>query len=288
MEAASSAAGPSSPTGATRVNRQELPRATARLVTAPTWQKSVAGAGCAGASASPAGARRLRAERPDHPEGGEVDPDRLKPGASQRLEQGEDHLAPRGDDDDVDLRRRALRGRDPADHPVVDDGLLERHRYLLLGLEAHRGVELGGVVDRRQPQGAHDDPLVGDSEADPAAQPVLREDRAQLRRQHLRVGHLAVVEDLGRQRSDRGGGEPRAAVGADLGCGDAAGLDLEPDQRIVLFPRQLDHPRLTRRLGRYWIGRFAPDLGPSTRIRKSSGSSPASPCRPPRPTEPGR
>ncbi len=52
-------------------------------------------------------------ERADHREGGKVDPDRVEPGAAQRLDEGGDHLAPRRDDDHIDLSRAPLLGRAP-------------------------------------------------------------------------------------------------------------------------------------------------------------------------------
>ena len=66
----------------------------------------------------------------------------------------------------------ALLGGDAADHLVVEHRLVERHRDLLLGLEADRGLELLRVLDRRQPQGADDDALVGDPEAHPLGELV--------------------------------------------------------------------------------------------------------------------
>ena len=115
-------------------------------------------------------------EGADHREGGEVDADRLQAGPSQRLDEGGDHLAAGGDGDHVDLRRRALLGGNAADHLVLQHRLLERHRDLLLGLEANRGLHLGGVLDRRQAQGADDDVLVADPEPHSLGELVLGEE----------------------------------------------------------------------------------------------------------------
>ena len=88
-------------------------------------------------------------EGPDHAEGREVNPDRLEAGAADGLDQGGDHVAPGGDDDDVDLRRRiGLRGR-AAHDLVLENRLVDRHRNLLLRLEADRGLHLLRILDRR-------------------------------------------------------------------------------------------------------------------------------------------
>ncbi len=122
-----------------------------------------AGGPLAAARGSAAAASSL-GEGADHREGGEVDPDRLEPGAADRLEEGGDHVAAGGDDDHVDLRRLALLGRHAADHLVLEHRLVERHRHLLLGLEADRRLHFLRVLDRGQPHGADDDPLVADAE----------------------------------------------------------------------------------------------------------------------------
>ena len=144
-------------------------------------------------------------EGADHPEGGEVHPDRIEAGAADRLDEGGDHLAARGDDDDVDLGRGALLGRDAADDLVLEHRLVERHRHLLLGLEANRGLHLLGVLDRRQPHRPDDEALVADPEPHLLAELVLGEERLQRRRKTARVEHLALVEGAGveRRRSRR-------------------------------------------------------------------------------------
>ena len=92
--------------------------------------------------------------------------------------------------------RGALLGRHPADHLVLEHGLVERHRDLLLRLEADRRLHLLRVLDQRQPQGADDDPLVADPEADLLGKLVLGE-RASFTAAVEAVGvdHLALVED---------------------------------------------------------------------------------------------
>ena len=94
-------------------------------------------------------------------------PDRPQAGLARApSSSGRDHVAARGDDDDVDAGARRSRSVAVADHLPVEHRLVERHRDVLLGLEADRVLELVGVLDRRQAQRAHGDPLVGDAEAD--------------------------------------------------------------------------------------------------------------------------
>ena len=117
-----------------------------------------------------------------------------------------------------------------ADDAVLDHRFLERHRDLLLGAEADGGVELVGVLDRGQAQGAGDEALVGDPEADLAAEAVLVEEGAEGGGDGLGLGDLAVAEGLRRQRLDARLDHLRHAV-LELGFdrGDAARLDLQPD-----------------------------------------------------------
>ncbi len=195
----------SRPACETRVKRQDRPRATARLVTSPTLQYRTAEAGRSTPPSAPSGSDRrgLAGQRADHREGGEVDAERLEPGAAQRLEKAGDHVSPRGDDDHVDLRRLPLLGRHAADHLVLEHRLVERHRHLLLRLEAHRRLHLLRILDRRQANGAHDDPLVADAEPHALAQLVLGEELLQPRDEPLGVLHLALVEGARLERSDR-------------------------------------------------------------------------------------
>ena len=175
-------------------------------------------------------------EGADHPEGREVDADRLEPRAADRLDEGGDHVAAGGDDDDVDLRRRALLGGDAADHLMLEHRLVERHRDLLLGLEADRRLELLGVLDRRQAQRADDDPLVADAEPHPLGELVLGEERLQRLGEGVGVGDLALVEGARRRAGSIAAGDHlRRAVDRDLGRGDAAGLDVETDDGAGLL-----------------------------------------------------
>ena len=136
---------------------------------------------------------------------------------------------------------RALLGGDAADHLMLEHRLVERHRDLLLGLEADRRVHLLRVLDRRQTQRADDDALVADPEPHPLGELVSGEERLQRVGEPIGIEHLALVEDPGVERLDRRGGDLRGAVGAaHLGRGDAARLDLEADDAAgLLLPGQL-------------------------------------------------
>jgi hypothetical protein len=134
------------------------------------------------------------AEGADHAEGREVDADRFESGLAQGAQRSGDHVAAGGDDDHVDLRRAVLDAGRAADHPVIEGGVLERHRQLLLGGEADRRVELLRVLDRGQPDRADDDPLVGDPESDFPRQLVGVEQLPQRRGDAVGVAHLAVLE----------------------------------------------------------------------------------------------
>ena len=87
---------------------------------------------------------------------------------------------------------------DAADDLVLEHRLVERHRHLLLGLEADRRLHLLRVLDRRQAHGADDDALVADPEPHPLGELVLGEERLQRRGEALGVEHLALVEGAGR------------------------------------------------------------------------------------------
>ena len=135
-------------------------------------------------------------QRADHRERREVDPVRPKAGPARRLEQLVDHVAARGDDDDP--RPRALGRLDDPQRVVLEHRLLERHRDVLLGLEADRRGDLLRVGQRRKVERAHDDPLVGDAEPYPPAELVLREQLAQHGGERVDVDDLAVAHDAGR------------------------------------------------------------------------------------------
>ena len=89
-----------------------------------------------------------------------------------------------------------------ADDLPVEYGLVERHRDVVLGLEADRRLELVAVLDRRQAQRANGDALVGDAQPDVAGELVLGEELLERSAQRLGVDDLALAEDPWRERHD--------------------------------------------------------------------------------------
>ena len=153
----------------------------------------------------------------------------MQAGVPDRLHERVDHVAARGDREDVDLRI-AVGALAAADHPVVEDGLVERHRDLVLRAEANRRVELLRVLDPRQPQRANHDALVGDPEANRLGELVPREEILEGLAERGGVLDLALAHDSGLERHDRGASDGTVATSRDLGRGDAAGLDVEADE----------------------------------------------------------
>ncbi len=110
-------------------------------------------------------------ERADQRESGEVDSLRTQTGVAHGREQALDHVALGGDEHD--LLAGSLGRVDDAERVEVEDGVAERHRHLLLGLEAHGGGELLAIGDRRQLERAQHRALVGDADAHALAQPAV-------------------------------------------------------------------------------------------------------------------
>ena len=97
------------------------------------------------------------------------------------------------------------------------------------GACADGGGERLLVVERRQVERADDDPLVGDAEPDAVRAARARRRRLQRLGQGGRVGHLAVAQHAGTQGSDGAALERQRAVDVDLGGGEMAGIEVEPD-----------------------------------------------------------
>ena len=173
------------------------------------------------------GAGQLGAvQRADHRERREVDADRPQAGLASGVEQALDHVAPRGDDDDA--RPRAVRRLDDTQRVMLEHGLLERHRDVVGSLEADRGVDLLGALERRKVEGAHHDALVGDAQAHALAELVLGEQVTERGGERLDVDDLAVTDDAGGER--RGGGALDLHLArARLDGSHVAGLDVEAD-----------------------------------------------------------
>ena len=87
----------------------------------------------------------------------------------------------------------------------------------------------GSSSDDVEIERAHDDALMRDAEAHALRELVLGEERLDGLRERDRVGDLAVAHDAGPELGDRAAGQGEGAVDADLGGGDVAGVELEPD-----------------------------------------------------------
>ena len=91
-------------------------------------------------------------------------PSGRRPAARTAVRTRLDHVA--AGRDEQHALARAVGRLDDVERLEVEDRLVERHRDLVLRVEAHGGVELLAVVDRRQLDDADDDLLVGDADAD--------------------------------------------------------------------------------------------------------------------------
>ncbi len=144
---------------------------------------------------------------------------------------------------------RSLLGRHATDDLMLQHCLVERHRHLLLRLEANRRLHLLRVLDRRQAQGTDDDALVADAEPDPLGELVLGEQRLQ------RFGEAVGIATSPSRKAPGGSGcdRRRRHLGRSvthLGRGDAAGLDVQADHPSgLLLSPQLQHalPQSTER-----------------------------------------
>ena len=169
----------------------------------------------------------LGRERPDHAERGQVDALDLQAGAFDGGGGALDHLLADGDDDDA--LAQAERRVDGAERLEVEDRLVHRHRDVIGrgGLDG-RGQRLRIVIaDDVEIERAHDDALVGDPEAHPLGQLVLREEGLEHLRQSDRVGDLAVAHDAGRELGDGAAGQGEGAIDAHFGGGEVARVELE-------------------------------------------------------------
>ena len=86
-------------------------------------------------------------QRADHGEGGQVDALGLQAGAVQGGEDALDHLAASGDEQHA-LAAAGLVG-DDVERLVVEHRVLQRHRKLVLRVEADGGLDLLGVLEIR-------------------------------------------------------------------------------------------------------------------------------------------
>ena len=168
-------------------------------------------------------------QRADHGEGREVDALGLQTCGAQGGEHALDHLAARRDEQDALAPRGPV--ADDVELLVVEDGVIERHRKLVLRVEAHRRVELLGVLEVGQLDDAHDDLLIGQADANALVEAlVLAIERPQRVRQALDVGDLAVADDPRLEQSEGRRLDAQAAVDRHGGGHDAGGVDVEADE----------------------------------------------------------
>ena len=187
----------------------------------------------------------LGRERADHAEGRQVDALDLQPGALDGGGGALDHLAAHGHDDDA--RAQARRRLHDAERLEVQHGLVHRHRDVVGSGGAHGGGELLRVVDHGgEVERADDDALVGDAEPHPLGQVVLGEERLQRLGERDRVDDLAVAHDAGLELGDRAAGQCDGAIDADLGGGEVAGVELEPDDAGLGGTLLAEHDDLDR------------------------------------------
>ena len=131
--------------------------------------------------------------------------------------------------DEHDARARPLLRVDDAERMVLEHRLLERHRNVVLCMEADRRRDLLGVGERRQVDRPRQDPLAGDAQADALAELVLLEEAAQGLGERLDVDDLAVAEQARSQGDARSAVDCDGAAHADLDRRGEAGLDVEAD-----------------------------------------------------------
>ena len=117
---------------------------------------------------------------------------------------------------------------------VVEHGLVDRDRDLLVGAEADGVVELPLVGDPVDVERTHADPVRGEPEADaPARELVLREEGVERARESDDVAHLAADDDPALERAAGHLDELRRAVVDDVRSGDLGGADLEADELLL-------------------------------------------------------
>jgi hypothetical protein len=165
----------------------------------------------------------------DHREGREVDALGLQARGAQRGQDALDHLAACGDQQHAKAPPGLV--LDDVELMVIEHRVLERHRKLVLRVEAHRGVDLLAVLEEREVDDADDDLLVGQADANALVQPPVGAiERAQRLGEALDVGDFAVADDALLEWGDGGVLDAKAAVDRNGGGDDASGVDVEADE----------------------------------------------------------
>ena len=180
---------------------------------------------------------RHRRERADHGEGGQIDALGAKAGRADGGDEPLDHVAASCHEDDP--LARALGRVDHADGLEVEYGAVERHRQLVLRLEADGGRELLAGDARGKLEGTEDDPAVGDADAHPLVEVVRAEELAQRVGERVNLGDLAVADDAGVERDGRGVLDRHATVDVHRGRGHVTRFDVEPDDRAGVVGAKL-------------------------------------------------
>jgi hypothetical protein len=127
-----------------------------------------------------------------------------------------------------DARARAVGRVDQPERMVLEHRLVERHRDVLLGLEANRRADLLRARQRRKVDRAHDDALVGDAHSDALGKLVLVEHLAKHCGERVDVDDLTIADDAGRERRGRRALN-RGAAGRRLHRGHVARFDRKTD-----------------------------------------------------------
>ena len=202
---------------------------------------------------------RRHVQRPHDRECGKIDDLRIEAGLARGRQKVVDRLAARCDHQHS--HARALSVVEALEHAVIEHGLLERHRQLLLRLEANGGVELLLALDVGQLDDAYDDLLAGDAETHDLRQAVVTEEGPQLLGETVHVGDLTFVEQPGRQRAGGSALQRRPTASREFCGSHEAGLDVEPYYRPCLLLEQSHSVVQTRRCqshrGKLWFPSLA-------------------------------
>ena len=124
----------------------------------------------------------------------------------------------------------AVRSVPPADHAVVEDRLVERHRNRVLRTEANRRIELVRRPRSAEARGCGRRPAGWRSRGGRSCRACAAEEVLERSRERFRVLDVALADHTRLERNDRGPSDAAAVLPLDLGGGDAAGLDVEPDE----------------------------------------------------------
>ena len=157
----------------------------------------------------------------------EVDPLWTQAGATNRREQALDHVALRGHENDPLARTR---GRvDHAEWVEVENRVAERHRNLVLSLEADGCRQFLAIRDRGQLERAQHGALVGHPDANALAEAAAGEKLTQRVAERGDVFDLAVADHVRRQRQSRGALGGHSAVQVCLHCRNEPRLNVQAD-----------------------------------------------------------